>query len=178
MPRQCPSCLMLLCAANPKMARAAPSVPRMTGRESCSYRNLTPRSLERSLEKIILGPGLSRVTPLPVAHGAGQTALAGRGNLPLCGSTGYSSSNYCSHPVTASLLERLIRHKAMLVDPHNLTALMVSIVFFPASPVSPCVSPATYKIQSLQVPPPAADRYRHPLHCTTAHTKKNISPIP
>lgn len=143
MPRQHPSCLVLLCAANPKRARAAPSVPCMTGRESCSYRNITPRSLERSLEKIIPGPRLSRVTPLPVAHGARQTTLVGRGNLPLCDSTGYSSSNYCSHSVTASLLERLIRHKAMLADPHNLTALMVSIVFFPASPVSPCVSPAT-----------------------------------
>lgn len=45
-------------------------------------------------------------------------------------------------------LERLVRHKATLAEPQPLTALMVSMVFFPASPVSPCVSPATYKIQN------------------------------
>lgn len=43
----------------------------------------------------------SPVRPLPVGHGAGQTVLTGRGNLPLCDSTGYFSSNWCSNPATS-----------------------------------------------------------------------------
>lgn len=69
----------------------------------------------------------------------------------------------------------------MLVDPHKLTALMVSIVFFPASPVSPCVSPATYKIQSLQLPLSAAEQLIHlGTPCILSHSmlRKIISPIP
>lgn len=76
--------------------------------------------------------------------------------LQLHNSTDFSSLNSCPAPVTPLFFGRSIRHEALLGDPRNLTALMVSMVFFPASPVSPCVSPATYKTHSLQFPPAAA----------------------
>lgn len=81
MPREHPAALCSFGLQTPK-GKSSP-VRHMTGREICSlriYRNLTLCSLERFREEIIPGGWLSRVRPLPVGHGAGQTALAGRGN--------------------------------------------------------------------------------------------------
>lgn len=84
----------------PQRARAAPSVSHTTGRTSCIEEPHTSFSGD-----ILRGDNcwcvtLQSQTP-PCWLWSRTDCLAGRDNLPLCDSTGYSTSNWCSKPMTS-----------------------------------------------------------------------------